>query len=192
MQLQLDQHASGNRHSALPSLLHYGGIIASGVADRIPKRLRQLIFLNALMLESGKSLFSTFPQDVVDQRLKVIRDTGGGVGAVAAFSPTAFSVKDPDDIAWVARRLTPQPVGTYQQPLMLQGPIGNNLPRTYIERTDDPLPNLAPSRALVSRDRDYLRRSLATDHDAMVTAPAALSDLLLEIASENSVRSIAQ
>jgi len=161
----------------------YAGIVISGVADRVPQRLRQLVYLDALLLEPGKSLFSDFPPAVVEQRLKAIRETGGGVGAAAALPPAAFGVKDPADAAWVARHLTPQPVGTYLQPLLLKAPLGNGLPKTYIECTGDPIATLEPTKARVRADAGWQLRTLATGHDAMVTAPAALSELLTSLAA---------
>jgi len=161
----------------------YAGIVISGVADRVPQRLRQLVYLDALLLEPGKSLFSDFPPAVVEQRLKAIRETGGGVGAAAALPPSAFGVKDPADAAWVARHLTPQPVGTYLQPLLLKAPLGNGLPKTYIECTGDPIATLEPTKARVRADAGWQLRTLATGHDAMVTAPAALTELLTDLAA---------
>lgn len=161
----------------------YAGIVISGVADRVPQRLRQLVYLDALLLEPGKSLFSDFPPAVVEQRLKAIRETGGGVGAAAALPPAAFGVKDPADAAWVARHLTPQPVGTYLQPLLLKAPLGNGLTKTYIECTGDPIATLEPTKARVRADAGWQLRTLATGHDAMVTAPAALSELLTDLAA---------
>ncbi|MGQ2997478.1 alpha/beta fold hydrolase [Variovorax sp.] len=161
----------------------YAGIVISGVADRVPQRLRQLVYLDALLLEPGKSLFSDFPPAVVEQRLKAIRETGGGVGAAAALPPAAFGVKDPADAAWVARHLTPQPVGTYLQPLLLKAPLGNGLPKTYIECTGDPIATLEPTKARVRADAGWQLRTLATGHDAMVTAPAALTELLTDLAA---------
>lgn len=159
----------------------YAGIVISGVADAAAARLRHLVYLDALLLESGKSIFSTFPPAVVEQRLKAIRDTGAGVGAVAAFPPSAFGVKDAADAEWVARRLTPQPVGTYQQPLLLKAPLGNGVAKTYIDCTLDPMANLAAGKTAVRADSGWKMRSLATGHDAMVTAPGPLADMLVSI-----------
>jgi pimeloyl-ACP methyl ester carboxylesterase len=161
----------------------YAGIVISGVADRAAPRLRQLVYLDSLLLESGKSLFSDFPKAVVDQRLKAIRETGGGVGAPPALPPAAFGVKEPADAAWVARRMTPQPVGTYLQPLLLKAPLGNGLPKTYIDCTVEPIATLERGKARVRADAGWKLRTLATGHDAMVTAPGPLAELLLELAA---------
>jgi len=161
----------------------YAGIVISGVADRARERLGQLVFLDALLLEPGKSLFSDFPPAVVEQRLRTIRETGAGVGAAPALPPSAFGVKDAADAAWVQRRMTPQPIGTYLQALQLKAPLGNGLPKTYIECTGDPIATLEPTKARVRADPGWHVRTLATGHDAMVIAPGALSDLLRELAA---------
>lgn len=159
----------------------YAGIVISGVADRMPKPLAHLVYLDALLLENGRSIFSSFSKEVVAQRLQAIRDTGAGVGAVAAFPPSAFGVHDPSDAAWIARRLTPQPVGTYQQPLLLEAPLGNGVPKTYIDCTREPMANLAAGKTRVRQDNTWTMRTLDTGHDAMVTAPEALTRLLTSI-----------
>ena len=160
----------------------YAGIIVSGVADRAAARLRHVVFLDSLLLESGKSIFSSFPKEVVEQRMKSIRENGGGVGAVAAFPPRAFGVTDPADIEWVARRMTPQPVGTYQQPLILNAPIGNGVLKTYIDCTVEPMPNLNAGKAMVRREPGWQIRTLASAHDAMVIAPGPLTNMLIDLA----------
>jgi len=160
----------------------YAGIVISGVADRVPGPLAQLVYLDALLLESGKSIFSSFSKDVVAQRLQAIKETGAGVGAVAAFPPSAFGVHDAADAAWVARRLTPQPVGTYLQPLILEAPLGNGVAKTYIDCTREPMTNLVAGKIRIRGDSSWTLRTLDTGHDAMVTAPAELTSLLMDIA----------
>ena len=160
----------------------YAGTIIAGVADRIAPRLRRLIFLDSQFLESGKSLFDSLPREMVEHRLKAIRDNGGGVGA-ASISPTAFGVKDPADVAWVTRRLTPQPVGCYSQIFVLKNPMGNGVAKVYIDCTVDPIANLNPMKAKARSEPGWTVRTLETGHDAMVTAPGPLAEMLIELAA---------
>jgi pimeloyl-ACP methyl ester carboxylesterase len=159
----------------------YAGTIISGVADRIAPRLSRLVYLDSQFLDPGKSLFDLLPREVVEQRLQAIRQNGGGVGA-AGIPPAAFGVRDPADAAWVARRLTLQPVGTYSHRFHLNAPMGNGVPKTYIDCTVDPIATLAPMKARVRAEPGWTVRTLATGHDAMITAPGPLADMLLEIA----------
>ncbi len=39
----------------------YAGLVIAGVADRVPDRLRQLVFLDAVLVENGQSLASSQP-----------------------------------------------------------------------------------------------------------------------------------
>src|SRR5262245_55135541 len=48
----------------------FGGNTISGVADRMPERIRHLIYLDTAMLESGHSVFSLLPKEVVEARTK--------------------------------------------------------------------------------------------------------------------------
>ena len=64
--------------------------------------------------------------------------------------------------------------------------IGNGLPCTYIACTD---PLYAPGEVVRQRVKGFIAaglpwswREIATGHDAMVTAPEALAELLLAIA----------
>src|SRR5206468_6812914 len=61
----------------------YAGTIIAGVADRIAPRLRRLIFLDSQLIDQGKSLFDSLPKEMVETRLKAIRESGGGVGAAS-------------------------------------------------------------------------------------------------------------
>lgn len=89
----------------------------------------------------------------------------------------SFGVTDQDDAAWLEARLTPHPISTYQSPLPIRGAPGNGLPARYVVCTD---PVYGPLQGI----RQWVRRSgwtleeIATGHDAMVTAPGALVDLL--------------
>ncbi len=89
---------------------------------------------------------------------------------------------DPADAAWLERRLTPHPLGTYESPLPIRGPVGNGLPRTYVDCTT---PSYAPpstgSRTGCGASPAGNWRDLATGHDAMVSAPGPLADLLVEL-----------
>src|SRR5918993_1727958 len=41
----------------------YGGMVITGVADRIPERIRKLIYLDALLPVDGESVFTAIPKN---------------------------------------------------------------------------------------------------------------------------------
>jgi len=160
----------------------FGGLAISGVADAMPERIRHLVYLDSLMVEGGKSPFDSLPADVVAARRKAAEESSGGL-SLPNPPPSAFGVSDATDTEWVKRRLTPHPLGTYTSKQNIKGPVGNNLPRTYIHCTN-------PSYAALQASRDWVRSQpgwrwaeIATGHDAMVTAPDELTRMLIGVSS---------
>jgi pimeloyl-ACP methyl ester carboxylesterase len=159
----------------------FGGSGISGAADRMPERVRHLVYLDSLILEGGQSPFGRLPDEVVATRRCQALEQGEGV-AIPPPPPTAFGIpENHPDAAWVGRRLTPHPVGTYENPLRLEKPVGNGRPCTYIACTAPLYGPLEGARQWVRRQPGWTWREIATGHDAMVTAPAELARMLAEI-----------
>jgi len=156
----------------------FGGSAISGVADRAPGRVRHLVYLDSLMLDGGQSPFGNLPAEVVAARRRQVIEQGGGV-AIPAPPVTAFGIpENHPGAAWVARRLTPHPAGTYESPLRLANPVGNGRPRTYLACVDPAYAPLEASRRFVRERGGFDWREIRTGHDAMVTAAPELVRLL--------------
>jgi pimeloyl-ACP methyl ester carboxylesterase len=159
----------------------FGGLAVSGAADRVPGRIRHLVYLDSLILEGGQAPFDVLPAEVVAARRALAREHGAGI-AIPAPPPSAFGVPEDHPLAgWVARRLTPHPLGAYETPLRLAHPVGNGRPRTYIACTSPPYAPLARVWDRVRGRPGWARQEIATGHDAMVTAPDALARMLAAI-----------
>ena len=153
----------------------FGGIAVTGVADRMAQRLRQLIYLDSLILQNGQCAFDLLEPAIVQSRLQAAQANGGVW--IEPPPPSFFGVTEADDLAFLQGRLTPHPLGTYTSPLKLQHPVGNGLPTVYVHCSQ-------PLYGGLTQTRNWVKASgmreveLATGHDAMVTAPTALADLL--------------
>jgi len=159
----------------------YGGIVITGVAAQIPKRLKQLIYLDAVLVEDGNSWSTAHPPDIVAARRKSVQESSGGPIWPVPRS-AAFGVIDADDQAWVDRRMTPHPFCTYEQQMHWGGPIGNHLPKVYVDCTDPAMPALAPMKEAYRGKAEWPFIEIRTGHDAMVTAPKELTEILLRFA----------
>ena len=157
----------------------FGGHVINGVADRMPQLLRQLIYLDGLVVQHGQSALSIMPPAVQAERNRTMDAEGL---RMTIPSPDQFGLSDPAQLAWVMRQLTPHPLKGYTEPLQLQHPLGNGLPKTYIAVTDPWYPPLAELRQWVRSQPDWDWRELAACHNAMVSAPLALASLLMELA----------
>ena len=93
------------------SLIRTGAIPASGALERIGNRVSSIVWVDALKPADGQSFRDEVPFQAED----------GAISRPApkAVPPTAFN--DPKDAAWVLSKVTPQPIGTWLQPVKLSG-----------------------------------------------------------------------
>jgi pimeloyl-ACP methyl ester carboxylesterase len=161
----------------------YGGMVITGAADRAADRIGRVVYLDAANPENGQSLV-----DVAGPIIESTRPLGAvvdGVELVLLPSPEAglfYGVTDPDDVAWMADRLTGHPWKCFEQPLRLTNQSAfAALPQYHIVCTS----------TLATRDPELMEKARAdgrlweidTGHDLMITEPAAVTEALLQIAA---------
>ncbi|GAB1340410.1 alpha/beta fold hydrolase [Streptomyces sp. E-15] len=155
----------------------YAGMVISGVANRVPKRIAHLVFLDAMVPEDGETAVDVLP---VTKQLIDLAVDGWRVPPMPESPPPLglFGVTDPDDLAWLRSMLSDQPVRCLREPVLLDEPAARTIPRTHIH-------------CLEGRPADITRRpvpagervrELPTGHDCMITMPVELTALLLETA----------
>lgn len=159
----------------------YGGMVITGVADRIPERVGQLVYLDGAIPEDGESLAEMTPAlmaaarregQVVDG-VEVVLWPGEGAGR-------RYGVTDPEALAWMQERLTPHPWKSFTQPLRLVDPAAvKRIPRTNINCTET-VALRPPERAARAFEADRVWE-IDTGHDLMITEPRAVADLLLSL-----------
>ena len=161
----------------------YGGMVITGVADRALGRIGELVYLDAAHPLDGESL-----RDVAPVMMDMARSAGEvveGVELVLLPIPEAgrfYGVEDDDDVAWMQEKLTPHPWRCFEQPLRLRDEAAvRALPRTNINCTAALAASEPERRARqVDGDRSF---EIDTGHDLMITEPAAVAAMLLQVAS---------
>ena len=156
----------------------FGGNTVSAVADRLPVRLRHLIYVDTVLLRDGESGFSQLDPTIVAQRIELAEKSSGGI-TIPPPSPEAFGVTDPADAEWLRRQLTPLPLNCYRAPIQLKHPLGNGVSKTYIACTNPIYEPAVPTHEWVKIQTDWRYLELSTGHDAIVTDPRGLADLLV-------------
>lgn len=156
----------------------YGGIVITGVAARAKARLRQLVYLDAAIVEDGASWSDVLPPQIAAERRKAAQESSGGV-SLPAPKASFFGVLDPGDQEWVDRRMTPHPFAAFDQKMHWGGPIGNGLPKFYVDCTCPPSVSLVDLKDRYRGKPEWHFEELATGHDAMVSAPEELTRILL-------------
>lgn len=155
----------------------YGGVVISGVADRIPERLEKLVYLDALLVENGQSALSVNPKENRDIFTKAAMDFDHGL-SIPAPSSTWFGVTDSTDVKWTNERLTNQPYKTFTQPVALKHPYGNHLHLIYIACRNPELAVLEQFADKTKKSKAWKYYELKTGHDAMISMPNELATLL--------------
>lgn len=161
----------------------FGGVPISGVADKIPGLLRHMVYLDAVVLESGKHAFSIYPSEEAAARVEAAeRATSGLAVPVPTPLPVVWGLTPAtEDYRWVTRRLTPQPLRSYTTALTLHAPIGNGIPKTYVECKSPAHPVLSETKRLIATQGGWRHMHLAAPHNAMITDPELVTEILLKI-----------
>jgi pimeloyl-ACP methyl ester carboxylesterase len=154
----------------------YAGMVITGVAARVARRLASLVYLDAFVPAEGKSLLDHLPAERAAGVRQAAQEHGEG-WRVPPFPPERFGVTSQRDRDWLTRRLVPQPLRTLEQPLPAAG--GDKPRRTYIYCAQ---PAMGPFGQFAERlrdDRKWTFHELKTGHDAMVTAAGDVARILL-------------
>ncbi|MGH3441944.1 MAG: alpha/beta fold hydrolase [Nitriliruptorales bacterium] len=157
----------------------YGGMVITGVADRLAERLRALVYLDALVPEDGQCALDL---QLPERREAILEEVAANGGWQWPPRPAEFyGVRDPAKQAWVDGKCTPQPFRTLFERLHLDGPPGARISRKlYIRCTDPPLAYMRRFYEWASGAPGWQVTELATGHDAMVTEPEALAQILAD------------
>ncbi|MBB5915376.1 pimeloyl-ACP methyl ester carboxylesterase [Nocardia transvalensis] len=164
----------------------YAGLVVSAVANRIPERITQVIYLDAMVPRDGENAVDVMP---VSQALIDAARAGGGWRIPPLPEMPApqglFGVTDPADIAWLRTILSDQPVLCLQQRVRLDNPAADATPRAHIHCTEGRPEGFArrPVPAVQPNGTPSRVRELPTGHDCMITMPRELTELLLELAA---------
>jgi len=140
----------------------YGGMVITGVADRVPDRIKCIIYLDAILPENGESV-NTAAGGALGRNLPMTTDANGFVlyrGFNVANKPL------PHDV--------PMPPKTFSQPIELKNQDAvKKIPTTYVQFT----PTFAAF-AQRAQARGWNMLTLKSDHNAQWSHPKELVALL--------------
>jgi pimeloyl-ACP methyl ester carboxylesterase len=156
----------------------YGGMVVTGAADARPGRVRQLVYVDAMVPLPGEGWGAGHPPDIVAARR-----------AAAAAHDNALPPPDPADFGltgadrdWLMRRQVPHPFGMYRVPLHFDGARWAALPRCFIDCNRPAYRTIDAMRERVRGQPGWRIVEIATGHCPMVSAPEALVSHLLALA----------
>jgi pimeloyl-ACP methyl ester carboxylesterase len=165
----------------------YGGMVITGVADRMADRIKALVYLDAFVPDDGESLMALLRKavepPVAEQFIDGFRGAAleNNCGMMHPLTAEMLHVS-PANHEWVNRRCVPQALATFEMPVFLSGKIENVKRRTYILADGwDPSPfRYFANKYTGAPGWDVIK--LPGGHDVMVDQPNELAAALAKIA----------
>jgi pimeloyl-ACP methyl ester carboxylesterase len=171
----------------------YAGAVVTGVADRVPSRLAQVVYLDSGPLAGGSAYLDMLTPEARRQVERSVAEQGDGwrlpmpsweeLEKVAGASLAGLGEQER---SLLRSRAVAQPIGTYTQPLALRDPAREELPRAMISCSFP----LARVRELIAAGHPWFvelagpqwsLHELPTSHWPMLSRPGDLARLLGEV-----------
>jgi pimeloyl-ACP methyl ester carboxylesterase len=157
----------------------YGGMVISGVADRMAEKVKSLVVLDGFVPEDGKAMREYWPASVMSYLDKEAEKSGGV--SVPPLPAEALAVA-PSNRAFVDERATPQPYGTFNEIIRLAGARDTIANKSYIRATKF---RSHPFDAVVKRLQTapgWRTAAIDSGHCPMIDTPGQLAELFAQMA----------
>jgi pimeloyl-ACP methyl ester carboxylesterase len=176
----------------------YAGIVVTGVGDRVPDRISQLVYLDTGILPDGTAIIDTFPAEVRRHIERQVDELGDGwrfpmppKEELATFG----SLEGLDDarLELLRSRAVDQPFATFTQPLRLKNPAREALPKVGILCSF----SLEQVQAIIASGNPVFREmasskwrfiEIPTGHYPMFSRPDDLAAVLHDLSSGVSIQ----
>lgn len=157
----------------------YGGMVVGGVADQIPGRIGNLVFLDAVVPEDGKCMNDyVFPGWRLAPVLIAVWLFGRGYKLTPP-PPASFFKVNKADQAMVSRRLTGHPFKTLTEKIRIEGNADRIANHTYVYAAKWGNPQIAKQYELAKARQGWKVFEVACGHDVMIDAPDELARILV-------------
>ncbi len=165
----------------------YAGLVISGVASKIPKRINKLVYLDAFLPNHNESLFDmSFPKRVESIKSSLVNSDGKSkkegikeVWLVPPHDPEMFGVFG-DEALWLKELLVFTPIQTFEQKVILNNPEFENILKFYIRCSECPIPTFDKFEKKANK-KGWKTFKIKSGHDVMITKPTELFKVLKEI-----------
>ena len=157
----------------------YGGMVVSGVAERVAERIQSFVVLDGFVPEDGKAMREYWPGSIMSWLDKEASISGGV--SVPPLPAESLAVA-PENRAFVDSRATPQPYATFNEVIRLSDARERIVNKCYIRATGF---RSHPFDAVVKRlaaEPGWRCETIDSGHVPMVDMPGRLAELLTQTA----------
>lgn len=160
------------------------GIVLSQVAERMPEKIDQLVYLCAFLIPDGEPMVATALADSASALVSglIFNEAEGWHIPKAEIYREAFYHDCPEaDVALCSSLLCKEPNAPVGTPLQLSAERFGSVPKTYIFTSEDKAITYGLQQKMVERVPVNRTYTLQTSHSPFLSRPGELADLLLNL-----------
>jgi pimeloyl-ACP methyl ester carboxylesterase len=161
----------------------YAGMVVAAVAEQVPERLSQVIFLDGCVPRDGESLADLMPPEMMSAFRFLVESEGDGWRLPLPIPLEAFGVTG-EDLSFMTRRMVDQPFQTILEPVRLGNGAAAAIPRAFISCTRLATGILAKA-VKRARDGGFQFLELDVTHLGPFTDPAPIARALQTLAASS-------
>jgi len=153
----------------------YGGLVITGVAERIRERIAAIVYLDAFIPADGQSM-------------AVLRNSSSAplAGPMTPAPPAAAFKVNANDVDWVNSKLTAHPTKCLTEAVRVSGAYQTIPQKLYIRAPAFAQPAFDAAYARCRADRQWKTMEMTCGHDIMLDQPAELAAILQTVAQAGS------
>jgi pimeloyl-ACP methyl ester carboxylesterase len=161
----------------------YSGMVITGVADRIPDKLRRVVYWNAFVPNDGESLNDLAPPLHREAFEKGVQPDGGFMLPFEIWRENFLNDAPLELARSTYEKLNSQPWGTLNDPIRLsKNPAEMDIPKSYLNCTEDiAMPHSMPWHPRLSEKLGFFRLIQAPgSHELCFSSPELLAKKIVE------------
>jgi pimeloyl-ACP methyl ester carboxylesterase len=161
-----------------------GGIVISEIAERIPEKIKYLVYVTAILIPNGSCNLDTIMSDgdsLLLQAVDINEEGGYSTVSESALAELFYGESPAEDIALARTSLLPEPLAPNVTPLELTQEKFGSIARVYIECLRDRAVSPALQKQMYMAQECEKVISMDTDHSPFFSQPNELAEHLLSL-----------
>lgn len=161
-----------------------GGIVLSEVAERVPDRVRTLVYVTAFLLDDGRCVREEATLDgesLIGPAMQIAPDRRTASIRLDAVRDALYGQCSDSDVVLAQSLLVPEPLAPLATPVKVSASGFGRVPRVYIECAEDRAITLGAQRRMQGVLPCVRRETLPSDHSPFFSHPEALTRILTSL-----------
>lgn len=160
----------------------YGGMVATGAADRIADRIDALIYLDAALPKDGQMMLDNVSAERKATVIQLAKDEGGGIGIPSSLLLDT-GIEDPVRREAFIARTCPHPLAAQLEPIRLKGNFLRIRRKAYILAAISNSHHFRNYMEWAQAEPGWVGEEIQSLHFPMATVPRETADMLMRLAA---------